>query len=214
MGCAVGEEAGCVSGGWPFGDLKPLSYDVILADPPWDFETWSAAGQGKSQHQHYDVMSMENLRSLPVSHLGRGDCLLMMWCCWPSLDQALGLLKDWGFRYVTGGSWHKRTVHGKSAFGTGYVLRSATEPYLIGTLGSPETARNIRNVIETEDLDVIDAARREHSRKPDQQYDILERLLPRAMRRAELFARSTRPGWDGWGNDTGKFDVPAGGEAA
>ena len=199
--------------GWPFGELLPLSYDVILADPPWDFATYSDAGHGKSQHAHYSTMPFEEVAALPVASLGRGDCLLWLWCCWPSVDRAMDVLKGWGFRYVTGGAWHKRTKHGKSGFGTGYVMRSATEPYLIGTLGSPLTARNIRNVIETEDLDVIDAQLREHSRKPDEQYVHCERILPRAQRFAELFARQSRPGWDCWGNQIGKFDEEQG-EAA
>jgi N6-adenosine-specific RNA methylase IME4 len=110
---------------------------------------------------------------------------------------------------VTGGAWHKRTRHGKSAFGTGYRLRSATEPFLLGTLGNPETVKNIRNVIETEDLDIIDAERRQHSRKPDEQYQLCERIMPRAVRHVELFARQARPGWDAWGNEIGKFEVTA-----
>jgi len=194
---------------WPFEPLTPLSYDVILADPATRFETYSAAGAGKSPDAHYDTMGWDELAALPVSQLGRGDCLLMMWACWPSLQQSLDLLRAWGFRYVTGGAWHKRTSSGKSAFGTGYVMRSATEPYLIGTMGSPVTANNIRNVIETADLDVIDAVRREHSRKPDEQYSVCERIAPRALRFAELFARQSRPGWDSWGNQTTKFEAEA-----
>jgi len=194
---------------WPFDPLPPLSYDVILADPATRFETYSAAGAGKGPDAHYPTMTWEELAAMPVSQLGRGDCVLMMWACWPSLEQSLDLLRAWGFRYVTGGAWHKRTPRGKSAFGCGYVLRSATEPYLIGTLGSPATANNIRNVIETEDLDAIDAVRREHSRKPDEQYEICERIMPRATRLVELFARQSRPGWDVWGNETTKFEAAA-----
>lgn len=204
MGGGAGHDR---STAWPFGDLPPLSFDVILADPATEFKTYSEAGQGKSPSAHYQTMSFDELGALPVSKLGRGDCILMMWACWPSLPQSIDLLRKWGFRYVTGGAWHKRTRHGKTAFGTGYVMRSATEPYLIGTLGSPLTVRNIRNVIETEDLDVIDAVRREHSRKPDEQYDVCERIMPRAIRRIELFARQRREGWDVWGNEVDKFEA-------
>lgn len=187
---------------WPFGDLKPLSYDVILADPPWPFENYSSNGWKKSPRRHYATLGFDDIATLPVAQLGRGDALLFMWCCWPTLDRAIGVLKAWGFNYATGGAWHKRTRNGKTVFGTGYVLRSATEPYLIGSLGSPTTSRSVRGVIET----VIDAVRREHSRKPDEQYDYLERLVPGATRRCELFARSSRPGWESWGNELGKFD--------
>lgn len=191
---------------WPFGDFVPLSYDIVLADPPVPFETFSEKGQSKSQNQHYETMSWEEIGALPVGELGRGDCLLFMWACWPSIKQSLAIMHNWGFRYVTGGSWHKLSKHGKSGFGTGYVMRSATEPFLIGTLGGPKTARNIRNVICSADLT---EKRREHSRKPDDQYDICETIMPTALKHIELFARQTRSGWDAWGNETDKF-----GEAA
>ena len=194
---------------WPFGDLPPLSYDVILADPATKFQTFSAAGQGKGPDAHYPTMTWDELAQLQVARLGRGDTILFMWACWPTLRESIALLEAWGFRYVTGGAWHKRTKHGKSAFGTGYVLRSATEPYLIGMLGSPLTSRSVRGVIETQDLDVIDAEARGHSRKPDEQYNYCQRLAPRAVRFVELFARQSYPGWDAWGNQVGKFEVAA-----
>lgn len=196
---------------WAFGDLPPLSYDVILADPATRFETWSSAGEGKSPQAQYETMTWPEHAALPVSQLGRGDTILFMWACWPTLQQSIHLMECWGFRYVTGGAWHKRTKHGKTAFGTGYVLRSASEPFLIGTLGSPLTAKNVRNIIETEDLDVIDAEARGHSRKPDEQYDFCHRLAPRAVRFVELFARQrwTGDGWDAWGREADKFDVEA-----
>ncbi|HEX7852083.1 MAG TPA: MT-A70 family methyltransferase [Sphingobium sp.] len=194
---------------WPFGDLSPLSFDVILADPATRFETYSAKGEGKSPQAHYDTMSWDDLGALPVSKLGRGDTILMLWACWPTLRESIALMETWGFRYVTGGAWHKRSKHGKSAFGCGYVMRSATEPFLIGTLGSPLTAKNVRNVIESKDLDVIDAVARGHSRKPDEQYAVCEKLAPRAVRFVELFARQRRAGWSSWGNETDKFEAAA-----
>lgn len=190
---------------WPFGSIPPLSFDVILADPATRFETWSDAGEDKSPQAQYETMSWEQLRAMPVSHLGRGDAMLFLWACWPTLRESIALMEAWGFRYVTGGAWHKRTKHGKTAFGTGYVLRSASEPFLIGTLGSPLTANNIRGVIESEDLDVIDAAVRGHSRKPDEQYEFCHRLNPRALKFIELFARQRQPGWEAWGNEVDKF---------
>lgn len=190
---------------WPFGSIPPLSFDVILADPATRFETWSNAGENKSPQAQYETMSWEQLQAMPVSHLGRGDAMLFLWACWPTLRESIALMEAWGFRYVTGGAWHKRTRHGKTAFGTGYVLRSASEPFLIGTLGSPLTANNIRGVIESEDLDVIDAAVRGHSRKPDEQYDFCRRLNPRALKFIELFARQRQPGWEAWGNEVDKF---------
>lgn len=193
---------------WPFNDLMPLGYDLILADPATRFETWSlTSGQKKGPGGQYSTMSWDDLGQMPVSKLGRGDAILFLWACWPTLRESMKLMDDWGFRYVTGGAWHKRTKHGKSAFGTGYRLRSASEPFLIGTLGNPETANNVRNIIETEDLDVMDEKTRGHSRKPDAQYDFCQRLAPRAIRFVELFARQRYPGWDCWGNEADKFEV-------
>lgn len=197
--------------GWPFDPFPALSYDAILADPATRFETWSAAGEKKSPQAHYQTMTWDELGALPVSQLARGDAILFLWACWPTIRQSINLMEQWGFRYVTGGSWHKRTKHGKSNFGTGYRLRSATEPYLIGTLGNPMTAKNIRNVIEADGLDEIDAENLGHSRKPDEQYEVCEALCPRALRFIELFSRKSRVGWDHWGLETGLYDV---GEAA
>lgn len=182
---------------WPFGDLRPLSYGVILADPPWHFELRSEAGEGKSPQAHYDCMDLDAIKALPVGQLAGGDCLLLLWATWPMLRQAQDVMDAWGFRYTTGGTWGKTTATGKIAFGTGYVLRSACEPFLIGTIGHPRCTRGERNLILAE--------RREHSRKPDEIHAMLERLVPDASRRAELFARSRRPGWDAWGDQADRF---------
>ena len=194
---------------WRFHPLQPLSFDLILADPPTRFTTWSKAGEAKSPQAQYATMSWEDLAALPVSQLARGDALLFLWACWPTLKQSIDLMEAWGFRYVTGGAWHKRTRHGKSVFGTGYVLRSASEPFLIGKLGRPTTANDVRNIIETECLDLIDAEARGHSRKPDNQYDFCRRLAPGALRFVELFARQRQPGWECWGNEVDKFTAEA-----
>jgi N6-adenosine-specific RNA methylase IME4 len=186
-----------------FAAIPPLSYDVILADPPWHFDVYSEAGEAKSPQAQYKTMSPDEIKAMPVSHLCRGDALIMMWACWHSLPLALEVMGAWDFRYVTGGSWHKRTRHGKTNFGTGYRLRSATEPYLIGTLGNPTTAKNIRNIIDEAEIDSENLG---HSRKPDDQYAMLEHLCTGAMRKVELFSRKSADGWDAWGNECGKFD--------
>lgn len=120
---------------------------------------------------------------------------------YPMLPQAVQVMAAWGFPYVTGGTWVKRGTSGKLAMGTGYVLRSCSEIFLLGKHGSPRTcSRSIRNVIE--------APRREHSRKPEEAYAMAEDLFGPA-RRADLFSRASRPGWDAWGNEAGKFDAAA-----
>lgn len=187
--------------GYPFAPLEPGAYDMIMADPPWTFENWSKKGiTNKGARGHYRTMSLKDVLRLPVASLAADDCLLWLWCTNPMLPEGLSTLASWGFEFVTAGHWHKRTVHGKTAFGTGYVLRCAGEPFLIGRRGKPKTERNVRSIVE--------GPIREHSRKPDEGYQAAERLLPKA-RRADLFSRERREGWDSWGDEVSKFNKEA-----
>ena len=181
----------------PFASLRPLSYGAILADPPWAFGLRSEAGEAKSPQAHYGCMDLDAIKALPVSHLAAPDCLLVMWATAPMLPQAIDTMAAWGFRYVSAGPWAKQSKTGeKWAFGTGYVFRSAAEFFLVGVIGKPTyLSRSIRNLIV--------APVREHSRKPDEMYAMVEALVPGPY--VELFARQQRPGWDAWGNQTTKF---------
>ena len=184
---------------WPFGDLQPLSYDLIMADPPWRFANWAKAGEAKNATAHYECMAWEEIATLPVGHLASPNSVLWLWATNPMLPEAMALMERWGFAFKTAGHWAKWNAEtGKLAFGTGYLLRSAGEPFLIGTIGKPKVARNVRSVILGE--------RREHSRKPDEAFIAAEALMPDA-RRVELFSRESRPGWDCWGNEAGKFNA-------
>lgn len=201
---------------WSFGDLKPLSYDVVIVDPPSRFETFSEAGEEKSPQAQYDTMGQEEILALPVAELLRGDGLCFVWTTWPLMvsGAAQQWMPAWGVRPVTGGAWFKRTRTDKPSFGTGYRLRSACEPFMIGTMGNPATAKNVRNVIETmEKENGVYAPVREHSRKPDDQYQLCERLCPRALHGAELFARQRYVGgaitWSAWGNQVEQFEQQA-----
>lgn len=186
---------------WPFDHLTPMKYGAILADPPWAYDMRSAEGYGKSPEAHYATMALDAIKALPVHQLAGPDCLLFLWSTWPHLPQAMEVMRAWGFTYKTGGAWVKRSRrHWLPAMGTGYVLRSATEPFLIGTIGAPRIRdRAVRNVL-------IDAERREHSRKPPEARRIIERLLPHTFA-CELFGRETWPGHDVWGHEAEKFDV-------
>lgn len=186
--------------GWPFCDLPMFGFDFIMADPPWKFEAWSDAGKKhKAPEGHYQTMTCEQIiDQFPVGHLAARDCLLWLWATHPMVDQQVAVGRAWGFTFVTSGVWVKRTKTGKLAFGTGYRLRCASEPFLLFTNGNPDTARNVRTVIE--------GPVREHSRKPDEAYSEAERLMPGA-RRADLFSRQVRPGWTAWGNETTKFEA-------
>ncbi len=182
---------------WPFGTLQMFGYGAILADPPWSYEMRSEKGYEKSPEAHYATMSDADIAALPVRDLAKPDCMLFMWAVAPKVPAALEVMKAWGFTYKSMGFWHKVTASGKSCFGTGYIFRSAAEPYLVGTMGSPKTgSRSVRNVIVSE--------RREHSRKPPELRRDVELLTPKQFR-CELFAREPWPGNDIWGNETGKF---------
>lgn len=183
--------------GWPFGDLQHKGYDFICADPPWRFKVYSRkTGLKKSADLHYTTMTMDEVKALPVRLLASKNCLLWLWCTSPMLRHGFDVLDAWGFEFSTQGQWAKRTKRGKLAFGTGFRLRSASEPFLLATRGNPKSTRSTRNLIE--------GLIREHSRKPDEAYAAMERMMPEA-RRADLFAREERHGWDSWGDEIKKF---------
>ncbi|VXC80226.1 MT-A70 family methyltransferase [Sphingomonas sp. 8AM] len=186
---------------WPFGDLVPQRYGVILADPPWRFLNRSAAGEKKNPVAHYPCLTTAQLAALPVARLAAPDCALIMWATAPLLHRAIELMGQWGFTFKSAGAWAKQSSTGdRWAFGTGYVFRSAAEFYLVGTIGKPRVqSRSIRNLLV--------APVREHSRKPDQMHADVERLY--AGPYAELFGRQRRPGWDVWGNDVDRFTPEA-----
>lgn len=187
-----------MSTSWPFGDLRMFGYGMIMVDPPWRFKNWSERGDTKkSANSKYSTMSLDEIKALPVGNLAGGDAVIWLWATHPMLPQAIEVLKAWGAFYSTSGVWVKRTVHGKLAFGTGHVLRCASEPFLIGTFGSPFTPKNIRTVIE--------GPLREHSRKPDEAYDVAAHMTPPGGFRADLFSRERRDGWEAFGDQVDLF---------
>jgi len=174
------------------------NFGVIYADPPWSFKLYSSKGEKKSAQSHYACMGVDDLKRIPVGMIGAPDCVCFMWATWPMINVALDLMAAWGFTYKSGGAWRKTTKHGKTAFGTGYIFRSATEPFLVGTRGKPIIRnRSTRNYIE--------AMAREHSRKPESTYGLIEGLWDGPY--LEVFARQCeRTGWTAWGNEVGKFN--------
>lgn len=184
-----------------FVGMRPFGgFDFIMADPPWSFDNFSAKGEAKNAKAQYDCTPIDWIKKLPVEALAADDCLLWLWATNPMLPEAMAVLEAWGFTFKTAGHWVKRTTHGKLAFGTGYILRCAGEPFLIGTRGQPKTTRSTRSVIE--------GPIREHSRKPDEAFTAAELLMPEA-KRLELFSRQQRAGWTVWGNQIDKFEEDA-----
>jgi len=197
---------------WPFNapnaasdTLVAQAYRLIMIDPPWHFKLHSdATGAEKSPQAHYDCMSMDEIKALPVADLAAPDCLLWLWSTAPMLDQQIGVLAAWGFEFCTSGVWVKTTVNGHLAFGTGYVLRGAHEPFVIAKRGAPQVvSRAVRSVVM--------GPSRENSRKPDEAYDAARQLIPQGLA-CDVFSRERRPGWHVWGKEVGKFDGT--GEAA
>lgn len=199
--------------------LRPAGgFGLIMADPPWSYAMFSDKGYAKAPEAQYATMDLAEIKALPVEALAAPDCLLWLWAVNPQLPQALEVMAAWGFTFKTAGTWLKRTTRGKVSFGTGYVLRSSNEPFLIGTRGAPKTTRGTRSAViscegRAEDVHTddwpngtvtIEAPAREHSRKPDEAYRACEDLMPDAQR-ADLFSRQRRDGWIGWGHEADKF---------
>jgi N6-adenosine-specific RNA methylase IME4 len=182
-------------------------YQVIYADPPWTFSTYSRKGKGRSAEAYYDCMSLEEIKAVPVSKWSAKDCVLFLWTTDPLLDQALQVIRAWGFKYKTVAfHWVKlkrsaaRGVYTDRSFfsGLGFWTRSNPELCLLATQGNPHRRKaNVQKLIVS--------PLREHSRKPDEAYERIEALCEGPY--LELFARSTREGWINSGFEVGAFDA-------
>lgn len=173
-------------------ELPQGKFGALLCDPPWSFRTYGgkdiAPTQGK---QPYSVMSLADLKALPVGDVAAKDCILFMWTVSHLQDEATDLARDWGFTPKS-----VAFIWDKGRVGMGYWTRQEAEICKLYTRGKPKRLHaDVRQVIR--------APRREHSRKPDEQYERIERLV--AGPYLELFARQTRPGWTAWGDQTDKF---------
>ncbi len=179
----------------PFEELDHHGYILIMADPPWSFKNFSSKGHAKGAHAQYSCMSPDDFKALPVGDLAAENSFLFLWATSPMIKEAFTVMDAWGFRFGSMGFWHKRTKTGKTAFGTGYLLRSAAEPWLIGVRGKPKNSRSHRNLIEGE--------AREHSRKPEEAYAWCDTYIKGP--KCELFSRCKRDGWHSWGDELDKF---------
>ena len=175
-------------------------YNIIYADPPWTFKTYSAKGkEKKSPENHYPCMKKEDIQNLPVQNISADSCVLFLWVTMPCLEEGLELIRKWGFTYKTCGFvWVKKNKKSDSWFwGLGYWTRANAELCLIATKGNPK--RVSKSVHQ-----ICDAKIMEHSKKPGEIRDRIVALCG-DLPRIELFARQTADGWDCWGNETDKF---------
>ena len=172
-------------------------YDVIYADPPWKFETWSEKGKGRSAEQHYDCQGLEWIKTLPVEKISKENCILFLWITFPMVNKVEEVMNSWGFEFKgLGFNWVKRNKKSDSWFwGMGYWTRQNPEVCLIGTKGTPDRKNaGVHSVVDTK----IE----EHSKKPEEVRSKIDRLMGENTDKIELFARQQAEGWDCWGNET------------
>ncbi|MET4296684.1 N6-adenosine-specific RNA methylase IME4 [Bradyrhizobium sp. LB8.2] len=122
---------------WFFNPLVAHSYDLIVIDPQWPFKTWSPAGEGKSASQHYRLMTLAEIETLPVRGLLKANAVVLLWTTGAMLAQAVAVMEGWGITFKTELAWRKVTRNGKVRMGCGYWARSMHEPILLGTVGKP-----------------------------------------------------------------------------
>jgi N6-adenosine-specific RNA methylase IME4 len=180
-------------------------FHTILADPPWRFQ--NRTGKVAPEHRRldrYDTMTMDEICGLPVAGIAAPNAHLYLWVPNALLPEGLRVMQSWGFRYVSNVVWAKRRKDGgPDGRGVGFYFRNVTEPILFGVRGSMRTLQPGRRQVN-----MIESRKREHSRKPDEQYELIEACSPGPY--LEMFARYPRPGWQVWGNEADPEAVPRG----
>ena len=171
-------------------------FGTILADPPWRF--MNRTGKMAPEHKRlmrYETMSNEDILELPIPQLVLPQSHLYLWVPNALILEGLEVMKRWGFKYKTNIIWFKiRKDGGPDGRGVGFYFRNVTEVVLFGVRGSLRTLAPGRTQVN-----IIRTRKREHSRKPDELYDIIEACSPGPY--LELFARHKRKGWTQWGNE-------------
>lgn len=180
-------------------------FSTVLADPPWRFS--NRTGKVAPEHRRldrYSTMALNDIMALDVASVLALNAHLYLWVPNALLPDGLGVMKAWGFRYVSNIVWAKRRKDGgPDGRGVGFYFRNVTELLLFGVRGSMRTLPPGRSQVN-----MIETRKREHSRKPDEQYDLIEACSPGAY--LELFARHPRPGWTAWGDEASVDVTPRG----
>jgi N6-adenosine-specific RNA methylase IME4 len=184
-----------VDGGWK----------TVLADPPWRFT--NRTGKVAPEHRRldrYSTLDLDAICLIPVSRVSAENAHLYLWVPNALLPDGLRVMEAWSFRYVSNIVWAKRRKDGgPDGRGVGFYFRNVTEPILFGVKGSMRTLAPGRSQVN-----MIETRKREHSRKPDEQYELIERCSPGPY--LELFARYPRTGWTVWGDEAADEVVPRG----
>ncbi|PKM10241.1 MAG: S-adenosylmethionine-binding protein [Gammaproteobacteria bacterium HGW-Gammaproteobacteria-3] len=176
-------------------------FATVLADPPWQFQ--NRTGKMAPEHkrlQRYPTMSLQDIKDLPVEVIVADTAHLYLWVPNALLAEGMHVLEHWGFTYKTNLIWYKvRKDGGPDRRGVGFYFRNVTEIILFGVRG--KNARTLQPGRSQENI--ISSRKREHSRKPDEQYDLIEACSPAP--RIELFARGARKNWCVWGNQAKEY---------
>lgn len=169
-------------------------YQIIYADPPWSYQNGGVPQGGVDAH--YPTMKLEEIKKLPVSLIAADTSVLLLWATFPQLNEALEVIKAWGFEYKTlGFSWLKTNKDGTPFFGIGYYAKSNQEVCLLATKGKAHS------LVESNSISsVILHPKTRHSEKPSVVRDKIVKLFGNRSR-IELFARQKTEGWDVWGNE-------------
>lgn len=180
-------------------------FRTVLADPPWRF--LNRTGKVAPEHRRlsrYGTLTVEEIAALPVSGIVEPTAHLYLWVPNALLPEGLQVMQAWGFSYKSNIIWHKlRKDGGSDGRGVGFYFRNVTEIVLFGTRG-----KNARTLAPgRRQVNYIGTRKREHSRKPDEQYDIVEACSPGPF--LELFARGVRPGWTTWGDQADSSYEPS-----
>lgn len=177
-------------------------FQTILADPPWQFA--NRTGKMAPEHKRlnrYQTLSLQEICEIPVHLAADQPAHLYLWVPNALLPDGLEVMRAWGFTYKTNIVWHKVRKDGEpDGRGVGFYFRNTTEMVLFGIRGSMRTLQPGRRQVN-----IIKSQKQEHSRKPDELYELIEACSPGPY--LELFARGTRPGWQAWGNQAESYDI-------
>lgn len=186
-----------------FSEMAGVKFTTILADPPWRFSNRS--GKMAPEHKRllrYSTMSLDEIMELPVPQMVGKQGHLYLWVPNALILEGLEVMKRWGFTYKTNLVWYKiRKDGGPDGRGVGFYYRNVTELVLMGVRGSLRTLAPGRRMVN-----LFASRKREHSRKPDEIYDIIEKCSPGPF--LELFARHSRLGWYQWGDEWQQLGRP------
>jgi N6-adenosine-specific RNA methylase IME4 len=183
---------------------KGRRFSTVLADPPWRFQ--NSTGKIAPEHRRlarYETMTLPEICDLPLPELTEETAHLYLWVPNALLPEGLKVMASWGFTYKANIVWHKiRKDGGSDGRGVGFYFRNVTELILFGVKG-----KNARTLGPgRSQVNMIQTRKREHSRKPDEQYELIESCSPGSY--LELFARGRRKNWASWGDQAGSGYVP------